>query len=194
MGQDHLRSAPSCEQLKYSQTCRAWAVCHQMVSENVQTLFPHHRQFPKRCHVQAVDRANSPLSSFLTTQPGLLRHNGTSMKFRKGIVCLQVPELSPAHRSLGTEGLLMGKKSANHSHSQISSGVSPSTLSRSTIKSQKEQITQWDAIFPLPLTFLILGGNNLATQGEGNDHYRHLPISLLSPYQKTWQLSPTRVL
>jgi hypothetical protein len=88
----------------------------------------------------------------------------------------------------------MEKKSANHSHSQILSGMSPSTLSRSTVKTQKGQIIQWDAIFPLPLTFLILGGINLATQGEGNDHYRHQPISLLSPYQKTWQLSPTRVL
>jgi hypothetical protein len=194
MGQDHFRSAPSCEQLKCSQIFRAWAVCHRMVSENVQTFFPHRPQFPKSCHVQAVDRANSPLSSVLTTRPGLLRHDGTSMTFRKGIVCLQVPKLSPAHRNLGTEGPLMEKKSANHSHSQISSGVSPSTLSHSTIKTQKGQITQQDAIFPLPLTFLKLGGNNLATQGEGNDHSRHQPISLLSPYQKIWQLSPIRVL
>jgi hypothetical protein len=109
-------------------------------------------------------------------------------------VCLQVPKLSPAQRSLGTEGRLMEKKSANHSHSQISSGASSSILSRSTIKIQKGQITQWDANFPLPLTFPILGGNNLETQGEGNNHYRHQPISLLSPYQKTWQLSPTRAL
>jgi hypothetical protein len=121
----------------------------------------------------------------MTNQPGHLLYNGTSMKFLKKIVCLKVPKLSPAYRRLGTEGLLMEKKPANHPQSQTSSGVGPSALSRSMMKSRKKKVTQWDTLLPLPLAFLILGKPKLVPQDKRNDQYRHQSISLLSQYRKT---------